>query len=365
MNPRRFAAGWAALVAATVAGAQSTSPQNQDAARKAFVEAGPKTPMAVFPVRLAGKPARNVGDALGLVLEKSGMTSVEPSQESFDPPADTAWEDVPARLREHVAQNPIRTRYALYAEFVGTPQNGVESVRWLVVDSAGQPALSDCLNRGDPELKRLLGAHPEPMTCCTTVAERLFTLTGWSKGAGPEKGQGVFERLWAEKSGTPDDAEFKAMKARLASLRRELKGARILVLPTRIADRDDAASAARLATALKGRLGCPVSATGDAVRLAVKGSSNEQKVLWDFARALREHLRGAAPDADYVLMGDVLADLEQKRVGAVHFVLCDRRGDWVAVDFQNNHHEDFERISPATLEDCEKLIVERLAGMLK
>jgi hypothetical protein len=52
-------------------------------------------------------------------------------------------------------------------------------------------------------------------------------------------------------------------------------------------------------------------------------------------------------------------------VGAVHFVVCEKSGDWVLVDFQNSTHEDFQRISPKNVEDCDRLAVERLAKRLK
>jgi hypothetical protein len=49
----------------------------------------------------------------------------------------------------------------------------------------------------------------------------------------------------------------------------------------------------------------------------------------------------------------------------VHFVVCEKSGDWVLVDFQNSTHEDFQRISPKSVEDCDRLAVERLADRLK
>jgi len=52
-------------------------------------------------------------------------------------------------------------------------------------------------------------------------------------------------------------------------------------------------------------------------------------------------------------------------VGAVHFVVCEKSGDWVLVDFQNNTHEDFQRIAPKSIEDCDRLAIERLAKRLK
>jgi hypothetical protein len=41
-------------------------------------------------------------------------------------------------------------------------------------------------------------------------------------------------------------------------------------------------------------------------------------------------------------------------------VVCDRAGDWVIADLQNNHQADFQRINPKTLADCDQLVLERL-----
>ncbi|MFH1999683.1 MAG: hypothetical protein ABIK28_08385, partial [Planctomycetota bacterium] len=51
--------------------------------------------------------------------------------------------------------------------------------------------------------------------------------------------------------------------------------------------------------------------------------------------------------------------------GAVHFALCDRKGDWVIVDFQNNHHDDFNEVSPKSWKDCNALATIRLKGYLE
>ncbi len=46
------------------------------------------------------------------------------------------------------------------------------------------------------------------------------------------------------------------------------------------------------------------------------------------------------------------------------FVVCDRAGDWVIVDLQNSHQKEFQRISPKNLEDCDRLVLERLKAKL-
>ena len=50
---------------------------------------------------------------------------------------------------------------------------------------------------------------------------------------------------------------------------------------------------------------------------------------------------------------------------AVHFVVCDREGEWVIVDFQNDHHGDFQSIDPKTPDDCGRLVAKRLQGYLR
>jgi hypothetical protein len=48
----------------------------------------------------------------------------------------------------------------------------------------------------------------------------------------------------------------------------------------------------------------------------------------------------------------------------VHLIVCDQKGDWVIVDFQNSHHKDFQAINPKSIEDCQRLAVKRLASYL-
>lgn len=348
--------------------AQTRSSPPDDATKTAFhkfQQAGPGVGIAVLPVRLLNRPDANVGHALGLLLEKNGLHHVQPAPAAFKPADDATWEDLPARLAEHLRQNPPPTAYALYAEIIGTHDTGVVELRWIVAEAGGQRVLSERLMKGSPELKQLLGSNPEPMTCCVAVTERLFALTGWKKGAAPAKGQGTFERLWAEKSGTPDEAETKAMAERLAKFKANLRGATLAIAPTRLNDKDDAASAGRLAAALAAQFGCKAIALDAAIRLDLAGSSNEQRVLWDFAKGLRAHLRGNPPQADYVLMADCRGNPQGTDFGAVHVVVCDKEGNWVLVDYQNNHHADFNKINPKRIEDCEKLVATRLAARLR
>ena len=92
---------------------------------------------------------------------------------------------------------------------------------------------------------------------------------------------------------------------------------------------------------------------------------DEQKVLWDTARAFRTFVRKNPPATEYALFADYgvfSPSPDRSKVSHVHFIVCDRAGGWVIVDFQNSHHRDFQEIDPKSPEDCSRLLVKRLKG---
>jgi hypothetical protein len=116
-------------------------------------------------------------------------------------------------------------------------------------------------------------------------------------------------------------------------------------------------NAGRLATA---------SPAGEAMLLkASQGGSNEPKALWDLAREFRDYVRKNPPQADYVLYVDYAFNPQNWEQGYVHFVVCDRKGEWVIVDMQNSHQPDYQAIKPTSRADCDKLLVKRLADLLR
>ena len=154
------------------------------------------------------------------------------------------------------------------------------------------------------------------------------------------------------------------MQSRASKLKEALNAARISVYATRVGNVPDAPSAARLAKDLAARFGCQETVAEGVPAVEIKPTSNQQKRLWDLARGFREHLRVHPPETDYALLAEYLI----KPTGAphsVHLVVCDKAGDWVIVDFQNDQHVDFQRLAPKSVEDCERLTCERLAAYLR
>src|SRR5687768_13020992 len=110
------------LVAAQDPGADAAAVR-----RKALGEAGIGTPLTLYPVRVLGRPSSEVADALGLVLEHSGMAELQVAERAFDP-AGADWDAVPALFAAHVRQEKAAPdaapRHSLYAEYLGEPRRG-------------------------------------------------------------------------------------------------------------------------------------------------------------------------------------------------------------------------------------------------
>jgi hypothetical protein len=138
-----------------------------------------------------------------------------------------------------------------------------------------------------------------------------------------------------------------------------------MVYPTRVGgDHTDQTSATHLSELLNEAGLCQATVAKTGPVLKGEGWPNEMRVLWLFAYAARSYVRQHPTDSDYVLFADYW-DSPRKTTWAVHFVVCDRAGDWVIVDLQNSHHPDFQRINPKTLADGDRLMLERLKTHLK
>lgn len=366
----RSNAGYVAIaVAVALADVRHSCAQIEKAAApqgvKALESAGPKAALALYPVRVLGRPDRNVANVLGLVLEKYGMENLDAVDAAFIPPSGQTWEEVARGFADFVKLSPPKSANALYAEYLGDRQRGPTEVRWVLVNVGGNVLLTDRQTQRDADFRRTAASDPDPMGCSVLVAERLFSQLHWKKSSGPAKADGKFARLWAEKSGTPDEKELAEMKRRTAQLKAALKTARVGIYATRVGDAPNADSAVRLAKTMPQELGCQTIAVDKPMPTKIVPTSNEQKRLWDLARAFREHLRANPPETDYAILAEFLLNPVGEPAHSVHVVVCDKSGDWVIVDFQNNQHEDFRRIAPKSVEDCERLTVERIALNLK
>ncbi len=330
----------------------------------ALKAAGPGAKVAIYPVIVQGRPNRMVADALGLVLEKYGMGNIDAVDGNFMPRSGQAWENTAIAFGDYVKANPAKGDYGLLAEYVGSPKTGPTEVRWLIVDRNGKLVVSDRQTKSDADFKRTAARDPDPMGCSLLVGERVFSRTGWKKSES-ENSKGRFAKLWAEKSGLPSEAERDAMKDRAAKMKAGIGTASVTVYPTRAAGTSHRGSGERIAAGLTKRLGCRAAGVESPLEIRMSPSPNEQKLLWDLARGFRDHVRSHPPEGDYAVLADFLMKSPSGPVSGVHFVICDKAGDWVIVDFQNDQWPDFKRIDPKTIEGCERLAIERIVTRVK
>lgn len=357
--------GGVSMLAATFGLAPGAGAQDKpgDAAQTQRLEklraAGVKAPLTLLPVIVTERPSREVAEVLGLVLEKAGMEELAVSGAVVTLPEGTTWEQWPAVVGEVVRKDPPASGYVLLAEFVGTPQTGPKEVRFVIVDRDGALVLADRQTPADADFKKTAGADPDPMGCSVLVGERVRKLLNLP--AASRKGEGKFAKLWAAKSRAPSAAEQTAMKKAQESFKKALRGSELAVFATLIGGTAHKDDAQHLAGALSKEFGCRAVVSETPFVADTKPSSNEQRRLWDLARAFRDRLRQSPLKSGYALVADYVLTPEGLP-WTVHFVVCDAAGKWVVVDFQNNQWDDFKKVDPKSAADCDQLVVRRLRG---
>ena len=330
--------------------------------------AAAKTPgrgsaLTILPVVLAGKSSKDVADVVGLLLEKEGMDNITTVESTFKPPAGATLPEITSAVAEFVRRNPLEADYVLFGEFLGSPGSGVDEVRAVLVSGAGEVVWTDRQTPADADFQRVKPRNP--MTCCVLLKERLrpqFKLT-WATRSGA--GEGHMAKLWAEKSGTPTKAEWAAMERRQKQMKAALATGTILVFPVRLGTELSTDDARQLSELLASSLACTTKNAKTPLPLEIRPSSNEQRRLWDLAKAFRAHVRENTPEADYALYSEYTIRPSDQKVWSVHFVVCDRAGQWVIVDFQNEYQADFKAVDPQTRADCGRLVARRLTSYLR
>ncbi len=317
--------------------------------------------LTIYPIVLAGNASKDFSDVVGLMLEREGFDNVLTTDAVVTPAEPDA--DLAADFAKQVAEADLKTDYALYANVLASRETGVENMRMVIADRAGRVIWHEDYQPSKGEVKRAGGC--QPMGMCALIKQRIKPLLDRHAPRLEWIPAGHMEQLWAEKSGTPSDAEEDAIDARLAKLRSAAPGVTVAIYPPRVGSDESAPEAAKLAEQIKSA-GVFNAAVVDALPgFEVAGNSNEQRVLWDLARAFQKYLKEHPPTADYALYTHYIMRPNDGKVFGVHIVICDRAGDWVFVDFQNDHHPDFKRINPHSVADCHELVIKRLRRGLR
>jgi hypothetical protein len=325
---------------------------------------GPDASLTILPVRLAGKPWDRVTEVVGVLLEQQGLKNIELGKTPFTP-AETNWENLAASVGVFVKTNPITTSYALYAEYNGNHQTGLNELRAVVVDQTGAVVWTDRLTMQDEALMKI--GERDPMTMSVLLVERLGPQLGLNEETAKAAKPGKLAALLDQRSGLPSENERAALPERQQAMKQALTGATLLVYPARIGGNKVSVASASNVVQLLNQAGlCKAIPAEQTILLkASQADPNELKALWDLAREFRDYVRAHPPAADYALYADYVFNPQNAEQGFVHFVVCDRKGEWVIVDLQNSHQPDYQSIGIISRERCDQLLVKRLEGYLK
>jgi hypothetical protein len=321
------------------------------------------TGVTVFPVLVGNRAIPEAGEVLALLLERGGIEDLELSSDVFPRPEAATLEQVAMAFGEFVREHPIQTENALYAEFLVTPGAGFTEVRGILVDRFGHTVWTDRQTAQDDVFKQ--AAPRDPMACMALLLERLQQPLKLQDPTRKDAPEGKFARRYAARTGLPTEAERGAMRRRLEVARLRFAESHVAVFPILIGNQVERTQAAHVAEVLtREKLGNVEVAAAEPV-LQPPGGPNEQKRLWDLARAFRQYVRDAQPAADYAVYAEYGVDRARERAFFVHFVVCDRSGEWVMVEMFNDHHPVFQSVAPRSADDCDRLVALRLADHLR
>ncbi len=328
---------------------------------------GPGASLTILPVSLAGRPFDRVTEVVGVLLEQEGLKKIELGKTVFKPDDKADLEHLAVSLGEFVGKNPITTEYALYAEYNGTRQTGLVELRAVVVDKTGALVWAERQTPKDKAFERREAGNPMGMS--VLLGDRLRPLFALNEETKKAAKPGKMAAIGAKRSGLPPENERTPLPGRQEEMKKAMPDAILMVLPARVGMADEAAeagSAADLAKVVNDAGLCKAEAAKQSRSLeASKPDPNEMKILWDLARDFRDYARENPTDADYVLKAHYVFNPQHWKQGFVHFIVCDRKGEWVIVDMQNSHHPDYQSVKPTSREDCDRILLKRLRSYLK
>ena len=325
---------------------------------------GSDNSLTILPVRLAGKPWDRVTEVVGVLLEQQGLKNIELGKTPFTP-AETNFDNLANAVGGFVKTNPVSTGYALYVEYIGSRQTGLTELRAVVVDQTGAIVWTDRQTPQDEAVKKM--GNIDPMTLSVVLVERLGPQLGLNEETAKLAKPGKLTALLDQRSGLPPENERAALPDRLRAMKQALPGATLLVYPARVGGNQTSVPSATNVVGLLNQAGlCKAFAADQPVLLkASLADPNELKALWGLAREFRDYIRAHPPAADYALYADYAFNPQNAEQGFVHFVVCDRKGEWVIVDMQNSHQPDYQSIGIISRDRCDQLLVKRLEGHLK
>ncbi len=322
----------------------------------------PEISITVFPIEMAGKGFKNVAEVVALMLEKADIKKIEVSELEFLVLPEDELSTLCSSFSGFVHERGITTDYALFGQYIGSQESGVKEVRGVVVDRKGNCIWTESQTPEDELFTKI--APKDPMLCSYLLVRSLSDKLGLPDPDRDDAPEGEWTAYWNKQSGRPQSGEPISMEARQEVFQKGFANSTITIFPVLLRDRVSKDNAEHLSALLTEKKLCHGAVAAEELLFTVEPATNEQKMLWELANKFKDHVKENLVKSDYALYAQYFMSPRDGRVMAVHFIVCDRYGDWVIVDFQNDHHKDFNTVAPASASDCDKLVIRRLEEYL-
>jgi hypothetical protein len=342
--------------AGAVRPADARKPEDKAATKKPFV-----TSMSLYPVTMIDSPMKELAGVVGIMLEKEGFRSVDLAKAVFCPPPGQDFETTAAAFGKFVKKQKIEEDYAWYGEVQGSLKKGVKTIRAAIANRKGEIVWKVSVGPADDAFKSMKPKHPMACACILAMQVRPLLILASPEGRAKE---GRLTRLARLEAGVPDEKEFEAMRSRAEVFKRSSGTVIMRIFAVRVFESTHKDGANHLATLINEQKLCRAQVVDKPLYLDIKRDRNELAVVWSMARAFQAYLKENPIDVDYALYADYLMNTETGRVGGVHFAICNKKGEWVVVDYENSHHADFQSVRPRSLQDCNRLVIRRLRHYL-
>jgi len=315
--------------------------------------------LTILPVRLMGQPMERVSEVVGVILEQNGLKNIELAEKAFTHSTKISLQNLADSVGRFVKTLKITNDYILYAEMNGDMQkHAIDELVGIVVDKSGALVWSEMLNSND-EVFRNVG-DPDPMGFSMLLVQQLSPQMGLNEETARNAKPGKMMDIMNARSGLPPESERYAMTERQKIMKEKFKTSSLIVFPVRVGDDKSKQGATDLVKMFNDQDICKAAVTKDTMLLRTsRQDPNEMRLLWDLARDFREYVKKNPQNTDYSLYADY------GMPGYVHFVVCDKSGEWVIADFQNSHHPDFNKFDISTMNGCNQLLFTRLQRYIK
>lgn len=297
-----------------------------------------------------------IGKNAAMLLEEYGVRPDISTEHPVSITAEDSLSNMGKKFQSFLAERKPSADYSLFARFhAGPSENGpvITRICAMLADSAGQIVWSEEQTEFSKEFTPIHGLMK--------LAKMVDSVSDLKEPDWNNRKPGPFARRMQAQAGLPSPEEHEAMEKRFKAAQGSFNDATLTIYPFRIWEQKEGSGEGAEALANKlnevGVFKSAIVAEADTHLVAKRDPENPGQpiIIADSARDFRAYLEKHPPATDYALLVDVTVPTHH-----VHFILCDKTGEWLHFNIANSHHDDFKAINPVTVEDCAQLVFWRM-----